>query len=214
MTTVLLVDDHRMVRTGLAALLQTADGIEVVGQAGDGDEAVRVAADVRPDVVLMDLSMPVVDGVEATRRVLAALPDTKIVVLTSFSDRERVAEALQAGAVGYLLKDCEPDELRNAIRAAAAGHVPLGPRVARVLLPTARGGRPEDALSPREQEVLRLVAEGRANKQIGRALGISERTVKAHLGSVFRQIGVTDRTSAALWARDHLSGLRTHDSAP
>lgn len=212
MTTVLLVDDHRMVRTGLAALLQTADGIEVVGQAADGEEAVELAVQVRPDVVLMDLSMPVVDGVEATRRVLAELPETKIVVLTSFSDRERVAEALQAGAVGYLLKDCEPDELRNAIRSAAAGHVPLDPRVARVLLPAARGGRPEDALSPREQDVLRLVAEGRANKQIGRALGISERTVKSHLGSVFRQIGVADRTSAALWARDHLSGLRTDDS--
>ena len=213
MTTVLLVDDHRMVRTGLAALLETAEGIEVVGQAADGEEAVRLAVQTRPDVVLMDLSMPVVDGVEATRRVLAELPDTKIVVLTSFSDRERVAEALRAGAVGYLLKDCEPDELRSAIRAAAAGHVPLDPRVARVLLPAAAGGRPEDALSPREQEVLRLVAEGRANKQIGRALGISERTVKSHLGSVFRQIGVTDRTSAALWARDHLSGLRTDDSA-
>ena len=212
MTTVLLVDDHRMVRTGLAALLQTAEGIEVVGQAGNGEEAVQLAAQVRPDVVLMDLSMPVVDGVEATRRVLAELPETKIVVLTSFSDRERVADALQAGAVGYLLKDCEPDELRSAIRAAAAGHVPIDPRVARVLLPATQGGRPEDALSPREQEVLRLVAEGRANKQIGRALGISERTVKAHLGNVFRQIGVADRTSAALWARDHLSGLGTDDS--
>jgi DNA-binding NarL/FixJ family response regulator len=212
MTTVLLVDDHRMVRTGLAALLQTAEGIEVVGQAGNGEEAVLLATRVRPDVVLMDLSMPVVDGVEATRRVLAELPETKIVVLTSFSDRERVADALQAGAVGYLLKDCEPDELRSAIRAAAAGHVPIDPRVARVLLPAAAGGRPEDALSPREQEVLRLVAEGRANKQIGRALGISERTVKAHLGNVFRQIGVADRTSAALWARDHLSGLRTDEA--
>jgi DNA-binding NarL/FixJ family response regulator len=211
MTTVLLVDDHRMVRTGLAALLETADGIEVIGQAGDGEEAVLLAVQTRPDVVLMDLSMPVVDGVEATRRVLAELPETKIVVLTSFSDRERVADALQAGAVGYLLKDCEPDELRNAIRAAAAGHVPLDPRVARVLLPTA-GARPEDALSPREQEVLRLVAEGRANKQIARALGISERTVKSHLGSVFRQIGVADRTSAALWARDHLSGLKAESS--
>ena len=212
MTTVLLVDDHRMVRTGLAALLQTADDIEVLGQAADGEEAVRLAAQLGPQVVLMDLSMPVVDGVEATRRVLAELPDTKIVVLTSFSDRERVGEALQAGAVGYLLKDCEPEELRNAIRSAAAGNVPIDPRVARVLLPATRGGRPEDALSPREQEVLRLVAEGRANKQIGRALGISERTVKSHLSSVFRQIGVADRTSAALWARDHLTGLRGDDS--
>ena len=116
----------------------------------------------------------------------------------------RVNDALAAGAIGYLLKDCEPPELLGAVRAAAAGHVPLDPRVAGVLLPSAGAARPEDALSPRELQVLRLVAEGRANKQIARELGISERTVKAHLGRVFRQIGVADRTSAALWARDHL----------
>jgi DNA-binding NarL/FixJ family response regulator len=131
------------------------------------------------------------------------VPDTKVVVLTSFSDRARVSEALAAGAVGYQLKDCEPAELLGAVRAAAAGNVPLDPRVARVLLPEP-SGRPSDALSPRELEVLRLVAAGMANKQIARALGISERTVKAHLGRVFRQLGVADRTSAALWARDHL----------
>ncbi len=202
---VLLVDDHQMVRTGLAALLAATDDIVVVGQAGDGAAAVDVAGSTMPDVVLMDLSMPQVDGVEATRRILEKQPDAKVVVLTSFSDRDRVNEALAAGAVGYLLKDCEPDDLLAAVRSAAAGHVPLDPRVARVLLPSAGSGRPEDAMSPREIEVLRLVAQGLANKQIGRALGISERTVKAHLGRVFRQIGVADRTSAALWARDHLS---------
>ena len=125
-------------------------------------------------------------------------------MLTSFSDRGRVSDALAAGAVGYLLKDCEPAELLTAVRSAAAGHVPLDPRVAGVLLPEP-GGRPEDGLSPRETEVLRLVAQGLANKQIGRRLGISERTVKAHLGRVFRQLGVADRTSAALWAHDHLA---------
>ena len=203
MIRVLVVDDHAMVRTGLAALLEASDDVTVVGQAGDGREARAVAVATRPDVVLMDLSMPVMDGAEATRELLAAVPDAKVVILTSFSDRRRVSEALEAGAVGYQLKDCEPAELLGAVRAAAAGQVPLDPRVARVLLP-AQAGRPADGLSPREQQVLRLVADGLANKQIGRALGITERTVKAHLGKVFRQIGVVDRTSAALWARDHL----------
>ena len=128
-----------------------------------------------------------------------------MVVLTSFSDQPRVAEALRAGAVGYLLKDSDPRDLLAAVRAAAEGHAPLDPRVARALLPTAVPTGPGEALSARETEVLRLVARGMANKQVGRALGITERTVKAHLGRVFREIGVTDRTSAALWAREHLS---------
>ena len=204
MTRVLLVDDHAMVRTGIAAMFAATDDLEVVGQAADGEEAVRAVADSAPDVVLMDLSMPRVDGVEATRRILADDPAVRIVVLTSFSDRDRVSDALEAGAVGYQLKDCEPAELLAAVRAAASGHVPIDPRVAGVLLPEPTSGRPEVLISPREIEVLRLVAEGLANKQIGRRLGISERTVKAHLGRVFRQIGVADRTSAALWARDHL----------
>jgi DNA-binding NarL/FixJ family response regulator len=204
LTTVLLVDDHQMVRTGLATLLGATEDLHVVAQAGDGDAAVVEAARTLPDVVLMDLSMPGVDGVEATRRILADQPEVKIVGLTSFSDRGRVNDAIAAGAVGYLLKDCEPGDLLAAVRSAAAGHVPLDPRVAGALLPDATSGRPEDAMSPRELEVLRLVAQGLANKQIGRRLGISERTVKAHLGRVFRQLGVADRTSAALWAHDHL----------
>lgn len=201
--TVLLVDDHQMVRTGIATLLAATDDIIVVGQAGDGAAAVAAAIDTLPDVVLMDLSMPVLDGVEATRQILQSQPDVRVVVLTSFSDRDRVSDALAAGAVGYLLKDCDPSDLLAAVRSAAAGHVPLDPRVARVLLPTGQS-RPEDAMSPREVEVLRLVAKGLANKQIGRRLGITERTVKAHLGRVFRALGVADRTSAALWAHDHL----------
>jgi DNA-binding NarL/FixJ family response regulator len=195
-----------MVRAGIATLLGATDDIVVVGQAGDGSEAVVVVTANMPSVVLMDLSMPVVDGVEATRRILAEQPEVKVVVLTSFSDRERVSEALAAGAVGYLLKDCDPADLLAAVRSAAAGHVPLDPRIARVLLPSGQP-RPEDGMSPREVEVLRLVAQGLANKQIGRRLGITERTVKAHLGRVFRALGVADRTSAALWAHDHLRDL-------
>jgi DNA-binding NarL/FixJ family response regulator len=204
MTDVLLVDDHQLVRAGLAALLDTADDLHVVGQAADGRQAIEMAVAAAPDVVLMDLSMPILDGVEATRLLLAELPQTHVVVLTSFSDRQRVGDALAAGAVGYILKDCEPRELLAAVRSAARGHAPLDPRVARALLPSAGAARPVDELSARERQVLRLIAEGLANKQIGRVLGISESTVKVHAGSAFRRIGVSDRTSAALWAREHL----------
>lgn len=201
--TVLLADDHHLVRSGLAGLVDAAAGMRVVGQAADGAEAVTLAADLAPDVVLMDLSMPGTDGVTATRDLLAVRPATRVVVLTSFSDHDRVAAALAAGAVGYLLKDCEPDELLAAVRAAAQGYTPLDPRVAGALLPSA-APRPADRLSARERDVLRLLARGLANKQIGRELGIAERTVKVHVGHVFRQLGVADRTSAALWARAHL----------
>ena len=203
MITVLVVDDHAMVRAGLVTLLESGGEVRVVGQAADGAEAVRLARRTRPDVVLMDLSMPGVDGVEATAAVVEEVPDTRAVVLTSFSDQRRVAAALDAGAVGYQLKDAEPEELLAAVRSARAGHAPLDPRVARFLLPS-RTTAAADGLTQRERQVLRLVADGLANKQVARALGISERTVKAHLGRVFRQIGVPDRTSAALWARDHL----------
>ena len=200
---VLLVDDHQLLRHGLATLLGAAEGMRVVGQAGEGAAAVAEALRLRPDVVLMDLSMPGIDGVEATRLLLAQLPESRVVVLTSFSDRERVGAALEAGAIGYLLKDSEPDEVVAAVRSAALGHVPLDPRVAGALLPAARRS-PLDELSAREREVLELLAHGLANKQIGRKLGISERTVKVHVGHVFRVLGVGDRTSAALWAREHL----------
>jgi DNA-binding NarL/FixJ family response regulator len=200
---VLVVDDHRLVRAGLITLLGAAADIAVVGEAADGAEGVSVARDVAPDVVLMDLSMPNVDGVEATRQLLTERPETKVVALTSFSDRQRVADVITAGATGYLLKDCAPEELLAAVRAAAAGHSPFDPRVAGALLPT-RTSSPTEGLSSRELEVLRLAAQGLANKQIGRKLGISESTVKVHLGKIFRRIGVSDRTSAALWAREHL----------
>jgi DNA-binding NarL/FixJ family response regulator len=204
MTSVLVVDDHAMVRSGLIVLIDGAADLEVVGEAADGERAVELAIELQPDVVLMDLSMPVMDGVEATRALLTELPDSIVVVLTSFSDQARVSEALKAGAVGYMLKDCDPRDLLAAIRSASEGHAPLDPRVARALLPTSSTASPADGLSTREREVLRLVAQGLANKQVGTRLGISERTVKAHLGRVFREIGVSDRTSAALWAQEHL----------
>jgi DNA-binding NarL/FixJ family response regulator len=202
MIRVLLVDDHRLVRAGLTSLLGAAADVEVVGEAADGAEAVDVAASVAADVVLMDLSMPVMDGVAATRRLLVEHPELRVVVLTSFSDQARVRDALAAGAIGYVLKDCRPDELLAAVRSAAQGHAPLDARVAGALLPAASS--PVDELSERELQVLRLASQGLANKQIGRTLGIAERTVKVHLGNVFRRIGVSDRTSAAMWAREHL----------
>jgi DNA-binding NarL/FixJ family response regulator len=201
---VLVVDDHPLVRAGLITLLSAADDIEVVGEAADGAEGVTVARVAEPDVVLMDLSMPVLDGVGATSQLLDEQPDAKVLALTSFSDRQRVADIIAAGATGYLLKDCAPEELLAAVRSAAAGHAPFDPRVAGALLP-GRTPSPAQELSVRELEVLRLAARGMANKQIARKLGISESTVKVHLGSVFRRIGVADRTSAALWAREHLS---------
>jgi DNA-binding NarL/FixJ family response regulator len=203
MIRVLVVDDHAMVRTGLAAMLAADGDIEVVAQAADGADAVEQAVAHDPDVVLMDLSMPVMDGIDATRAITAASTSPRIVVLTSFSDRARVHRALEAGAIGYQLKDAEPGVLRDAVRAAALGNVPLDARIAGALLPQASAA---DPLSRREREVLALVAEGMANKQIARALGITERTVKAHLGSAYRQIGVADRTSAAMWMRDHPTG--------
>jgi DNA-binding NarL/FixJ family response regulator len=202
MITVLLVDDHPMVRAGLTHLIATTEDLETVGEAADGDQAVSMAGQLTPDVILMDLSMPGVDGVEATRRVVDDHPEIRVVVLTSFSDKKRVSEALAAGAVGYLLKDCEPDEVLAAIRSASKGDAPVDARVARALLPSAT--LPVRAtLSSRELEVLRLVADGLANKQIGGSLGISERTVKVHVGNIFRRLGVEDRASAAMWAHDH-----------
>jgi DNA-binding NarL/FixJ family response regulator len=201
---VMLVDDHRLVRSGLGSLLATADDIEVVAEAADGAAALPLAAQSHPDVVLMDLSMPVLDGVAATRQLLADQPQVRVVVLSSFSDRARVRDAIAAGAIGFVLKDCTTEELLSAVRAAARGHAPLDPRVAGALLPETAADAPADQLSDRERQVLRLVGQGLANKQVARSLGIAERTVKVHLGNVFRRIGVTDRTSAALWARDHL----------
>ncbi len=207
MIRVLVVDDHHVVRSGLTTLLNADPEIEVVADADNGRTAIAAVEAKRPDVILMDLSMPGMDGVEATAYLTTHVEGSKVLVLTSFADRERVQEAVAAGAIGYLLKDCEPAELLAAVRSAAAGHVPIDPRVAGALLPSGPSMTAEVVISPRETEVLRLVAQGLANKQVARALGITERTVKAHLSRVYREIGVLDRTSAALWARDHLPSL-------
>jgi DNA-binding NarL/FixJ family response regulator len=199
---VLLAEDHAIVRNGLVELLAEAEDVEVVATAADGEQALASVAELRPDVVLMDISMPKVDGIRATASIAQADPDVRVVMLTAFSDRDRVVSALDAGAVGYLLKDAEPDEVLEAIRAASRGEAPLAPRAARELL-AARSEERHADLSKREREVLGLVAEGLPNKLIARRLEISEKTVKAHLTSVFQRIGVTDRTQAALWAQRH-----------
>ena len=204
MIRLLLAEDHPVVRAGLEKLLANEDDIELVGAAADGAEAVDLADRLRPDVVLMDLSMPVMDGTEATRRIVTTHDGAiAVVILTSFSDRNEITDALDAGASGYLLKDAEPEELFRGIRAAAQGDAPLDPRAARELLTARSRERPEAELSAREREVLVLLAKGLPNKQIARRLDISEKTVKAHLTSVFQSIGVTDRTQAALWAQRH-----------
>lgn len=204
MIKVAIVDDHAVVRGGLEQLLSSETDLEVVGSAADGASAQELVDRMRPDVVLMDLSMPGVDGVEATRRIVRNWPQVHVVVLTSFADRQRVLDALDAGATGYLLKDAAASDVAAAVRAAAAGGAPIDPKAARVFLDAQRVRRPSLELTRREAQVLGLVAEGLANKQIARRLGISERTVKAHLTSVFQAIGVADRTQAALWAKDNL----------
>jgi len=196
---VVIVDDHAMLRAGLEQLLGGEPDLEVVGKASDGAEAVALVREVRPDVVLMDLQMPGLDGVEATRAIVGEeLAD--VLVLTSFSDAERIVGALDAGALGYLLKDAEPEEVLRGIRAVARGESPINAKAARALLGARRTVSAAADLTPREREVLALVRQGLANKQIARRLGISERTVKAHLTSTFQRIGVVDRTQAALWA--------------
>jgi DNA-binding NarL/FixJ family response regulator len=209
---VLLAEDHAVVRAGLTQLLDRAGDIEVVGAAADGAQAVELADDHGPDVILMDLSMPVMDGIEATKRIIEADPHARVVVLTSLTDRERILGALDAGALGYLLKDAEPEELFRGIRAAAQGDAPLDPRAARELLTARSSDRPDTGLTERERAVLALVGSGMPNKLIAARLGISEKTVKAHLTNVFRAIGVTDRTQAALWAQRN--GLVGADGSP
>jgi DNA-binding NarL/FixJ family response regulator len=209
---VLLVDDHVLMRTGLAAVIDKAGDMRVVGSAADGQEALERVRDLQPHVVLMDLSMPRLDGGEATRRIAAEHPDVQVLVLTSYADGESVVRALDAGATGYLLKDAEPAALVDAVRAVASGRSPIDPRVARTYLSARRrSGTPRSSTQPeltdREREVLSLVGMGLANKQIARRLGIREGTVKAHLTNVFQRIGVRDRTAAALWAREHLGAL-------
>lgn len=201
---VVVVDDHAVVRSGLEQYLATTDDIRLVGAAANGAEALDVVADVRPDVVIMDLSMPVMDGVEATRLITERHPGTRVLVLTSFSDQSRIMDALTAGAEGYLLKHSDPETIAAGVRSLQAGESPLDPKAARALLESRRVADRRSELTQREREVLGLVRRGLANKQIARQLGISERTVKAHLTSIFATIGVTDRTQAALWAAEQM----------
>ena len=205
MIRVLLAEDHAVVRGGLLQLLGDIDDFEVVGAATGGEEAVTLAAEHKPDVVLMDLEMPDLDGIEATRRIRAADPEVNVVVLTAFSDRRRILDAIDAGAVGYLLKDAEPEELIRGLEAAARGESPLAPKAAQALVAARTAGQTDPDLTPREREVLGLVADGLPNKLIARRLEISEKTVKAHLTNIFQRIGVTDRTQAALWAQRNLN---------
>jgi DNA-binding NarL/FixJ family response regulator len=206
MIRVLLADDHGVIRDGLGRLISALQDVELVALAADGAEAVEQCARLEPDVVLMDLDMPVLDGIEATKRIVAAHPKTAVVVLTSFSDRPRIMGALEAGACGYLLKDVDADEVADGIRAAARGESPLDPRAARTMLDARSAPDPLAGLSEREREVLGLLVEGLPNKLIARRLQISEKTVKSHLTRIFRELNVTDRTQAALWAERHGAG--------
>ena len=200
MIRIVIADDHKVVRTGLEQLIGTFDDVRLAGVAATGEEAVQRCTEVHPEVALVDLAMPDVDGVAATRRIRAASPGTNVVIFTSFSDRDGILRALDAGAIGYLLKDAEPEELHRAIVAAARGEAPLDPKAAAEVLAARTGSAPGGTLSEREREVLALVGAGLANKQIARRLGISEKTVKGHLSRIFQALGVTDRTQAALWA--------------
>ena len=200
---VLVVDDHAVVREGLRAFLAVQDGIEVAGDAADGEEALEAAARLDPDVILMDLVMPRLDGVGAMRALRERLSRSRVIVLTSFLDDDKLLPALRAGAAGYLLKDAEPEQLVRAVRAAHAGEALLDPAVAaRLVDRLSSDGEPEplERLTPREREVLVLIARGLANKRIALELGVSEKTVKAHVGHVLAKLGVTDRTQAAVLA--------------
>jgi DNA-binding NarL/FixJ family response regulator len=204
--TVLVADDHGVLRDGLAGVISAQADMQLAGTAANGAEAVEHCRRSRPDVVLMDLEMPVMDGIDATRAIVAELPGIAVLVLTSFSDRRRITGALDAGAVGYLLKDASAEEVVRGIRTAAGGGSPLDPRAARSLLESKGAPDPLAGISPREREVLGLLLDGMPNKLIARRLEISEKTVKSHLTSVFRAIGVNDRVQAILWVERH--GLR------
>lgn len=215
---VLIVDDHAVVREGLRTFLALQEGIEVVGEAADGEQAVRQAVELAPDVILMDLVMPGLDGVGAMRALRDRAPNTRVIVLTSFLDDDRLLPALQSGAAGYLLKDVEPSELARAVRSACADEALIDPTVAARLLRRLgeggpRLGAPEpEQLTRREREVLELVALGHSNKRIALELGIAEKTVKTHVGHLLAKLGVTDRTQAALLAVRH--GLADPGAGP
>jgi NarL family two-component system response regulator LiaR len=209
--TVLIADDHPLVRRGLRTFLELQKDLRLVGEAADGHEAVAKAEQLRPDVVLMDVVMPRLDGIEAIRLIQAATPSTKVIVLTSFAEDDKVVQAVKAGAAGYLLKDMEPREIAEGIRRVARGEGLLHPAVAAQLMhEVAQGGRDSaaDLLTARELEVLRLLARGLPNKAIARELTVTEKTVKTHVSNILAKLQLADRTQAALYAvREHLVEL-------
>ena len=197
---ILLVDDHSVVRQGLRMFLALDPDLEVIGEATDGAEAVRMARELQPDVVLMDMLMPVMDGVAATAAIRRELPDTEVIALTSVLEDDKVVGAVRAGAIGYLLKDTEADELRRAIKAAADGQVQLSPKAAARLMREVRAPDSPEALTERETDVLRLLAQGKSNKEIAHLLSLSEKTVKTHVSNILSKLNVPSRTQAALYA--------------
>ncbi len=203
--TILLVDDHNMVRIGLKAYFSTQPDIQVVGEASTGEEAVQLAAQHAPDVVLMDLVLPGIAGVEATRRVTKVSPRTQVIVLTSYHEDEHIFPAIRAGALSYVLKDIDPDDLAAAVRRAHAGEAVLNPRVAARLVKEMRGSRegevnPFNELTDRELDVLRQIAAGKTTQEIAAALVISEKTVKSHITNILSKLHLSDRTQAAVYA--------------
>lgn len=197
---ILIVDDHSVVRQGLKMFLALDDELQVVGEAANGAEAVQLARELEPDVVLMDLLMPVMDGIAATHAIRRELPDTEVIALTSVLEDKAVSGAVRAGAIGYLLKDTQADELCRAIRAAAAGQVQLSPQAALRLMREVQVPASAEKLTARETEVLRLLAQGRSNKEIAAELVIGEKTVKTHVSSILSKLDVPSRTQAALYA--------------
>lgn len=210
-----LVDDHALLRNSLAQLLAGAPGLEVALAFADGESALGALKDQSVDVILMDIAMPGIGGIEATRRILKADPEARVIMLTSFAERSMVVQALSAGAIGYLLKDAEPEELVRAIHAAVSGESMLTPRVATTLVLELRGRREALAnTTPREREVLRFIVAGLSNKQIARRMAIAEKTVKSHLTNTFAKIGVEDRTQAAVWAMENGIAGDCHTGQP
>ena len=197
---VLITDDHKVVRQGLKMFLGLDPELEVVGEAENGEEAVRMAHRLKPDVVLMDLLMPVMDGIAATEEIRKELPETEVLALTSVLEDDKVVGAVRAGAIGYLLKNTDAEELGRAIKAAASGQVQMAPEAAARLVREVRAPESPEALSRREAEVLELLARGRSNKQIARSLYVGERTVKTHVSNILTKLGVRSRTQAALYA--------------
>lgn len=197
---VLIADDHAVVRKGLRSFLELDPGLKIVGEAADGAAALRMAQELRPDVVLMDLLMPVMDGVAATSAIRRELPDTEVIALTSVLEESLVIQAIQAGSIGYLLKDTDAPKLRQAIKAAAAGEVQLSPAAAAMLVHKVKAPRSPETLTERETEVLRELARGKSNKEIANSLFISETTAKTHVKNVMQKLGVPSRTQAALYA--------------